>query len=140
MKHRIFNGVTVTVLGLLVSLGPQFLFKACGPLVGSDGPAWMKCHWSVQAELGMGALIAALGIAILVFRSRDIRLGLLVGVLFAAVPALLVPHVLIGGCAMRTMACQALTFPAITVLAVLLLFFSAGNIFYFIQKRKEKKA
>jgi hypothetical protein len=140
MKIRLLNGLPVIALGLLVSLGPQFLFKACAPVAGPldahGSGTWMKCHWSVQAELGIGGLIAALGIAILLFRSRETRLGLFVGVFFASIVALFVPHALIGGCGMETMPCRALTFPAITVLAVLLVAVSSGNIFFL---RKECK-
>jgi hypothetical protein len=139
MKNRILSGAGVIVLGLLISLGPQFLFKACGPVAAHDGggPTWMKCHWSAQAEIGVGALTAALGAAILVFASKEIRIGLLVGVFLSAILALLIPHVLIGGCPMATMPCRVLTFPAVTVLSILLLILSGGNVLYLIRVRKQ---
>ncbi|MDR1895122.1 MAG: DUF4418 family protein [Spirochaetales bacterium] len=132
MKSRIASGLTILILGLLISLGPQFLFKPCGPVLAHDGAAasWMKCHWSVRAEIGVGALAAALGIGLLAFRSRDTRLGLWAGVFLSGVLALLIPHVLIGGCAMATMPCQALTFPALTLLGILVALFSGGNLFF----------
>ncbi|MDR1931764.1 MAG: DUF4418 family protein [Spirochaetales bacterium] len=139
MKNRILSGAGVIVLGLLISLGPQFLFKVCGPVVSHDGggSTWMKCHWSAQAEIGVGALAAALGIAILLFVSRETRIGLSVGVFFSAVLAALIPHVLIGGCSMASMPCQTLAFPAITVFSILLLVFSLGNIVYLIRRVKQ---
>ncbi|MDR1901019.1 MAG: DUF4418 family protein [Treponema sp.] len=138
MKNRILIGVTVLALGLLISLGPQFLFKPCGPITAHDGggPSWMKCHWSVQAEIGVGALLAALGIGLLVSASKDIHIGLLAGIVLSAILALLIPHVLIGGCPMATMPCQAVVFPAITVLSILLLIVSTGNILYLARSRK----
>ncbi|WP_461248103.1 DUF4418 family protein, partial [Treponema sp. R6D11] len=60
MKKRIF-GIAVTVLGLLLALGSQFLFKVCEPM----GDMIMKCFWSARAEIGVGAVIAALGIALI---------------------------------------------------------------------------
>jgi hypothetical protein len=38
-------------------LGPQFLFKVCAHREES----FPHCHWSAQAEIGIGLLIAALG-------------------------------------------------------------------------------
>jgi hypothetical protein len=132
MKNRILSGIALVVLGLFISLGPQFLFKACRPAASHDGggPVWMKCHWSVQAEIGVGALIAALGITLLAFRSKETRLGLSAAAFLSAVLALLIPHALIGGCPMATMPCQAVTFPAISVFSILVLIFSAGNVLY----------
>jgi hypothetical protein len=116
MKNRIISGSAVLVFGLLIALGPQFLFKVC-PV----GHMIMKCHWSAQAEIGVGGLIAALGIALCLFANPRVRLGLTIGVFLAGIIALLVPHVLIGGCSMHTMQCRKVAFPAITVISILLL-------------------
>jgi cytochrome bd-type quinol oxidase subunit 2 len=133
MKNRIASGAAAIVLGLLISLGPYFLFKVCEPVEAHDGSgtiSWMKCHWSVQAEIGIGALISALGLALLVLKSKETRTGLSIGVFLSAVLVLLIPHALIGGCAMPTMPCRAVTFPSLTVLGILLLTGAAANIFY----------
>jgi hypothetical protein len=137
MKNRIISGGGVIVLGLLIALGPQFLFKVCGPT--AEG-GFMRCHWSAQAEIGIGGpLIAGLGIALIIFADPRIRLGLTVGIFLSGVLALLIPHALIGGCAMHGMACRKVAFPAITVLGILLLIGTACNALYlagFIRTRK----
>jgi hypothetical protein len=123
MKIRIISGVAAIVLGLLISLGPQFLFKVCEPtptLLHTSGD-FMKCHWTAQAEVGIGALIVALGIALTLFASHKIRLGLVIGIALSDILALLVPHVLIGGCSMPSMQCRKIAFPAITAISILLL-------------------
>ncbi|MDR1932162.1 MAG: DUF4418 family protein [Spirochaetales bacterium] len=137
MKNRILSGTAVIIAGLLICLGPQFLFKVCGPALSHNGggPVWMKCHWSAQAEIGIGALLAAFGLALLLSGSRDIRTGLSAGVFLSAILALLIPHGLIGGCPMATMPCRAISFPSITVLGILLLIISAGNILYLARTR-----
>jgi hypothetical protein len=132
MKNRIISGGSVIVFGALIAAGPQFLFKVCG--LAADG-GFMKCHWSAQAEIGVGALIAALGLAYLFFASQKTRLGLTIGVFLAAVLALLVPHVLIGGCAMHTMPCRKVAFPSITVIAILLLIGAGLNAWYLARKK-----
>jgi hypothetical protein len=131
MKNRVIVGGAALVCGLLIALGPQFLFKVC-PVMGG---VYMKCHWSAQAEIGVGALIAALGIALVVFAKPETRLGLSIGIFLAGALALLIPHALIGGCPMHTMACRKVAFPAITVMSILLL---TGSAFYGLYLARKK--
>jgi hypothetical protein len=121
MKKAIISGVIVILLGLFIALGPQFLFKVCGH--GEDG--YPHCHWSAQAEIGMGLLIVALGSCMIVFPDPKIHLGLIIGVCMASLIALAIPNFLIGGCGMLSMKCRRIAFPALTVESVILLIFSA---------------
>jgi hypothetical protein len=132
MKNRVIGGGATIILGLLIALGPQFLFKVCG-LTAEGG--FMRCHWSAQAEIGVGALIAGLGAAFIFFANPKIRLGLTVGIFLSGVLALLVPHGLIGGCAMHTMPCRKVAFPSITVIAILLLIGTVLNAAYLARKK-----
>jgi hypothetical protein len=134
MKNRIISGGATIVFGLLIALGPQFLFPVC-PIVGD---IVMKCHWSARAEIGIGGpLIAGLGIALFFFANPKIRLGLTIGIFLSGVLALLIPHVLVGGCVMHTMPCRKITFPAITVISILLLIMAVLNGLY-LARRKDK--
>jgi hypothetical protein len=72
----------------------------------------------------------------MIFASPKIRLGLAVGIFLSGVLALLVPHGLIGGCAMRTMPCRMVAFPSITVIATLLLIGTALNAVYLTRAEK----
>jgi hypothetical protein len=99
MKNRIIGGAAI-VLGLLITLGPQFLFKVCPPM---EGGGFMKCHWPAQVEIGVGTLIAALCIAFVFFCQPAHTHGADFGIFLSSVLALLVPHALIGGCFMHTM-------------------------------------
>ena len=121
MKKVIISGGIVILLGLLIALGPQFLFKVCGPM----GEGYSHCHWSAQAEIGLGLLIAALGGCMFVFTDQKTHLGLLVGIFFAGIIAVAVPHFLIGGCSNMAMKCHKVAFPALTVESIILLVFSA---------------
>ena len=75
---KIIVAAIVIALGLLISLGPQFLFKVCGPAMASSGDideccaepevsscctpmvsSLPVCHWTARAEIGMGLLIVA---------------------------------------------------------------------------------
>ena len=132
MKNRIILGSGVVAFGLLIALGPQFLFKVC-PVVGD---MIMKCYWSAQAEIGIGALIAVLGIALVIFSNPQTRLGLTIGVFLSGVLALLIPHSLIGGCPGHLMPCRKITFPALTVIAILLLITAVFNVLYLVRKKE----
>jgi hypothetical protein len=132
MKNRIISGGAAIIAGLLIALGPRFLFKVC-PVVGD---MFMKCHWSAQAEIGVGAVIAALGIALVIFSNPQTRLGLTIGIFLSGILALLIPHALIGGCSVHSMACRKITFPAITVISILLLAGMAFNGLYLTRKKK----
>ena len=143
MKKMIICGAVVIVLGLLIAFGPQFLFKTCSPVAmateevliddcGDDGScscsgtklSFPLCHWSARAEIGIGFLIAALGICLIVFTDLKTQQGLTIGVFLSSIIALSVPHVLIGGCKASTMDCRRVAFPALTVIGIVLLIFS----------------
>jgi len=121
MKKSIIIGAVVIAFGLLVAFGPQFLFKVCT----SHGDGFLLCHWSAQAEIGIGLLIAALGACMIVFTDQKTHLGLLIGIFLASIIALTIPNTLIGGCGMMTMQCRKVAFPALTAESVVLLVFSA---------------
>jgi hypothetical protein len=132
MKNRIASGAAAIVSGLLIALGPQFLFKVC-PVMGD---LIMKCHWSAQAETGADSLIAALGIALVFFANPRVRLGLTIGIFLSAILALLVPHALIGGCAGHHMACRKIAFPSLTVISMLLLIGMGFNALYLAHRKQ----
>jgi hypothetical protein len=72
-------------------------------------------------------LIAALGLCCIVFNDSKTQLGLMIGVFLSSIIALAIPHALIGGCEMKSMACHRVAFPAITVISAVLL---AGSALY----------
>jgi len=143
MKKSIISGSVVVVLGLLIALGPQFLFRVCSPIISPEVPTadcggcgcigdggfaayYPTCHWAAQALLGMGMLIAALGIICLLVQSDPkTRLGLFVGVFLSSIIALGIPNALIGGCGVETMACHRVAFPAVSIISIVLLVYSA---------------
>jgi len=141
---KIIIGIIVIVFGLLISLGPQFLFKVCEPTMVSSGnvdnccaehevssccataaSSFPICHWTARAEIGIGLLIAALGASMIVFTDPKTRLGLIIGVFMASIIAFAIPNFLIGGCDILTMKCRKVAFPALTAESIFLLVFSA---------------
>jgi hypothetical protein len=96
---------------------------------------FMRCHWSAQAEIGIGALIATLGTALMIFSSPKIRLELTIRIFLSDILTMLIPYAIIGGCAMHSMACRKITFRAITVISILLLITGAANSLYLTRKK-----
>jgi hypothetical protein len=131
VKKAIIFGTMIIIFGLLIALGPRFLFKVCA----LHETGFPHCHWSAQAEIGIGLLIAALGACMIVFTDPKTRLGLVIGTFLASIIALAVPHFLIGGCGMMTMQCRKIAFPALTVESVVLLVFSAVMAVYIEMKK-----
>ena len=137
MKNRLITGIGAIISGLLIFIGPRTIFKLCE--AKPDG-SWMKCHWTGEAELGVGLLIVALGVLLLIFSSKRTRLGLSVAVAFAGIPVLLFPTVLIGGCMMKTMACQSVTFPALIVIGIITVIgFTFNSLFLLLSARNQRE-
>jgi glucose uptake protein GlcU len=132
MKKRLVFGIPPLVIGLLIAIGPQTLFPVCEVM----GEMVMHCHWTAQAELGIGLVIALLGLAGIIFSSKDLRLGLSISLFLNGLLALLVPSVLIGVCPGAHMPCHILTLPALSVLSALLVVISVINGIVLFKDRK----
>ncbi|QNU68591.1 DUF4418 family protein [Ruminiclostridium herbifermentans] len=131
MKNRLITSLIYLITALLLIVGPNTIFKVCEVM---EKP--MKCYYSTKAVVGIAIILIA--IAILYFFTRTIRESLLltIAVIPIGIITLLIPSILIGGCSMKTMACQAVSFPAIYVISVLLIIISVFNIFYLIKSHK----
>jgi hypothetical protein len=81
-------------------------------------------------------IIAILGVCLIVFNNPQTGFGLTIGKFFASIVALSVPHILIGGCGMMNMACRRVSFPALTVIGILVLMVSTANMVYLERKIK----
>ena len=116
MKKRIIVGTLFIILGLLISLGPSTIFAVCGPM---DDGKFMKCHWTARAELGIGLGIVLLAVLSIVFASKEVRAGLLLGIATLSSNSILIPTALIGVCGGEHMQCNTLTRPALLVIGVI---------------------
>jgi len=132
LNKRLAYGITTVILGLLIALGPQFLFKVCTVHNG----VLTLCHWSAQAELGMGMLVAALGLCFIVFSDPKTQQGFAIGIFLTSIIVLGIPHALIGGCTVKTMTCHRVAFPALTVQGVILLAYSAAMVVFIEMKEQ----
>jgi len=146
MKN-IFIGVIIIIIGLFISLGPQFLFKSCKPGMSTSANSTVDdecctetevssccsvdlsnipiCYWTVRAEVGIGFLIISLGACLIIFSNIKIQFGLLIGTFFSGIIALFMPLTLIGGCSSIDMLCHKVAFPALIIESIILIIFSS---------------
>lgn len=129
--NRVISGIGYTILGVLIAVGPQTIFPVCEAM----GDGFMKCHWTAQAEIGCGAVIAVLGIFLLFLSSESVRAGIQGAILVQFLPVLLIPNVLIGVCGGNHMICHSLTRPVLNVLAVAGILAGVVNLLYLWRKR-----
>ena len=117
-------GIIAVVLGLIVAAGPHYIFPVCqyyGMLLetaaGTQVP--MKCFWTGNAEIALGAMMIVTGLLLVVSRQKESRmlLGVVLGSL--GVMVALVPTYLIGVCAVLDHPCHAGTQPALILLGVI---------------------
>ena len=125
MKKTVIFSVLIIISGLLIALGPLYLFKSCPAGCCS---AYPDCLWTRQMELGMGMIITVLGISFILYNDAKTQLGLAIGLFLTGFMVLLIPHVIIGGCTIKTMECRLVTFPALTVLGLFVIIFTGIKI------------
>jgi len=120
MKKNYITSAIPVILGLLIAFGPHYIFKVC-----PSGCCANLCNYSAHAETGAGLIIAALGLCMMIYTDPKVRLGMVLGIFFAGIVSLLIPHALIGGCAGMAMNCRRVTFPILTFIGALVLVYSA---------------
>jgi hypothetical protein len=113
-KLAMWMGVVLMVIALIIIIVPQFTNCTAGggmvtTAAGKQIP--MKCFWSARAEIGVGVLLLAIGLLMLLSRFKEsIRnlsiLGILLGII-----TMLFPVYLIGVCATPTMICVTVMKP-----------------------------
>lgn len=125
MKNRVVFSLLFIITGILIILSPTKLFPVC-----DAHEMKMACYYTSRAEIGLGGLIASLGVLYFLFKSKDTRIGLSLAQILNAVLVLLLPLELTGLCKMDDMACRAKTLPALIVLSVLLIVIAFADILY----------
>lgn len=133
MKNRLLVPFIYVVMGVIVALIPFVLFPVC-----PSHEMRMACYYTKQAELGIGIVVAALGLIYIVFNDTGVRKGLSIAQLLNALLVILFPLKLTGLCSGSEMACRIGTKPALTVAGVLIAAFSLINIIILKAAKKDK--
>ena len=131
MKNRIGISLAYVVTGILTALIPTVIFPVC-----DSSEKKMACFYTGQAEIGLGIVIAILGLITVAIKSEDIRIGISISQIANALLVILFPIKLTGLCGMDMMPCRMGTEPALIVAAIILIVISAINILYLNGKDK----
>ena len=133
MKRNFIGGGAACLLGLLIALGPQFIFKVCDTHSGEI----FRCYWMGRVELSAGFLIALLGVCLIIFSDPKINLGLFIALFLAGIIAALIPFDQITGvCKDQEAACKTVTFPVLVVLGALVALGAIINMIFLEKKTK----
>lgn len=100
------------LMGIILMIGPWFIFGVC-----STEEKIMKCFWSCRALFILGALAVLLGILVLVGKNKSIINEIIMSIGITTM-VILVPLVIIGGCAKSIMHCNTITFPIVYVVGI----------------------
>ncbi|EIK82430.1 DUF4418 family protein [Gardnerella sp. KA00603] len=124
MKNKLFASIPSIILGILIAIAPLTFAKVCQ----SEGGMHMACYYTGRAALGIGLVIAVLGIVAL-FVKENVRIGLSIAVIVNSLLMIAVPTFLIGVCKSPMMHCASVTRPTLIVLSVLSLVFAAISVY-----------
>ncbi|MFP1695405.1 DUF4418 family protein [Gardnerella greenwoodii] len=124
MKNKLFASIPSIILGILIAIAPLTFAKVCQ----TEGGMHMACYYTGRAALGIGVVIAVLGIVAL-FVKENVRIGLSIAVIVNSLLMIAVPTFLIGVCKSPMMHCASVTRPTLIVLSVLALVFAAISVY-----------
>ena len=124
MKNKLFASIPSIILGILIAIAPLTFAKVCQ----TEGGMHMACYYTGRAALGIGLVIAVLGIVAL-FVKENVRTGLSIAVIVNSLLMIAVPTFLIGVCKSPMMHCASVTRPTLIVLSVLALVFAAISVY-----------
>ena len=125
--------IVIAVLSLALCLAPKTVFHTCG--ARPDG-SWMLCHWTGEAVVGAGVVLACLA-GIRFFVSSSVKQGIDISMLLLTVLTALLPGHLLPRCKIATMPCHVLFQPAVILIAGFLAVALAADILW---RRKKDKA
>lgn len=138
MKNKLFASIPAIIFGVLIAIAPLTFAKPCATGgMGKGGsmhkmPMMMQpmaCYYTGRAAIGIGVVIAVLGI-IALFVKEQIRAGLSIAVIVNALLMLSVTTFLIGVCKSPMMHCASVMRPTLIVFSVLALVFAAVSVYF----------
>jgi hypothetical protein len=131
MKGSKILGVVVAACGLLVALVPTVILPVCQELIETKAGTFvpMRCHYTAQAEILVGGLLAFVGAIIFAYGHKPETRGILSAVVLAlGSGVVLIPTILIGTCKNPMMDCNVGAKPALILLGALTMLLGAGGI------------
>lgn len=120
-KKLLIPAMIMVVLGALIAAGPWTIFPVC-----ESGNSSMLCHYTAEAEIAIGSMIALFGLVLLFVNNSESLIIIGVGEAALGIWAILIPTYLIGICGSNFMECNTTGAPALMLfggLTILVSFF-----------------
>lgn len=137
MKNKLFASIPAIVFGILIAIAPFTFAKVCGSM-GMSKMHMMHgaCYYTGQAALGIGIIIALLGVVSL-FVKAPVRAGISIAIVANSLLMIAVPTFLIGVCNSPMMKCNSVTRPTLIVLSALTAVISASCAYFDLKNESE---
>ena len=113
-KLSTIAAVITAALSLLLTIGIKTVFPACEHK--TDTGMWMSCHWAEQAVFAAGIGLCCAGVLAVIVRSPRVRAGVSLGMIPAAISAMLIPNIFINLCMKTDMQCHSVMRPAVMLI------------------------
>ncbi|MDZ7544498.1 hypothetical protein CG392_05020 [Gardnerella vaginalis] len=137
MKNKLFASLHAIVFGILIAIAPLTFAKPCStggmhkmskmakmPMMMQP----MACYYTSRVAIGIGVVIAILGIIALFVKER-VRAGLNIAVIASSLLMIATTTFLIGVCKSPMMHCASVMRPTLIVLSVLALVFASVSVY-----------
>ncbi|MFU0534240.1 DUF4418 family protein [Gardnerella pickettii] len=137
MKNKLFASLHAIVFGILIAIAPLTFAKPCSTggmhkMAKMDKmPMMMQpmaCYYTSRVAIGIGVVIAILGIIALFVKER-VRAGLNIAVIANSLFMIATTTFLIGVCKSPMMHCASVMRPTLIVLSVLALVFASVSVY-----------
>ncbi|MBI4785500.1 MAG: DUF4418 family protein [Chloroflexi bacterium] len=127
----------LVIAALVIAIVPQFtdcLSQGRSLTLANGNTVPMKCHWTAQAMIALGIILAGIGAAVGFSKRRESQrnLGLLAALTGALV--VLVPTVIIGVCANDAMLCKSLMQPILILSGVIVAAVGMGTSIFSVRR------
>jgi drug/metabolite transporter (DMT)-like permease len=123
-------GIVLLICGLLIAIGPWTIFPVC-----DYGNSTMKCHYTAEAEIVVGVMIALLGLLLFFAKSVETKIVIGVGEVGLGVFAVLLVTTLTGMCPATTMECHILAEPVLKILGAVVAILGVVLIYLGLKKK-----
>ncbi len=128
MKNKVVASVTYIVIGIFIIIGLKYFFPVC------SGEMRMRCNYTADVEIGIGILIALLGIVSLFITSSKVRLGISIAQIIIGILIILIPTFLIGVCKSKEMLCHMAALPFLIFIGFVTIMTSTVKFVYLFKK------
>ena len=134
-KFRInASDIVLTVLSVFFFIGMLTFLNPCGPK--EDG-SWMTCHWAGQALTGISAVLTVISIIHLCIQNTEIKQGLSLAMIPAALLSAVLPGTLISLCMMNSMRCHSVTRTASIIISAVIIIAAVIDIIICRKKKQQ---